>query len=247
MPDDNNEITIEEYEIGKDKNLEDFLSQDSTVELGVKYGLFAGNWRSKVLSFDNNVMVLSLPKKDVKSDDFIDIWPNVKAEVVFMKHGDGMYTFKTEIIQPNPVLGNLEIKVPEKISRLQRRRYKRVQTPGLTTYYRIYSEEGEEEEFREGEVLDISAGGMKLRLEGEKIEVGTLLELSFLFEGDSFDGIIGEVVWNAEIGDAEPKKYLHGINFIQITPNQRQKLMKHVLRLDREEYLKQKQMEKGEE
>jgi len=237
---ENQDITQEKYVIGQDKNIEDLLPLEHTVELSVKYGLFAGSWRSKVLSYEGDTIKIASPSD--KSGNKVRIWPGVKTYIVFFREGEGMFEFPTEILAENEIVGTLDIKVPAEVLRIQRRRYKRVQTPGVKAFLKVVRDDEEDDEYKEGEVLDISGGGMKLRL-SEKYEVGTVFDLKFSLENDYFDGIKGEVVWNSEIEVGGSKKYLHGINFIEITPRDRQKIIKYVMRKEAEELAKKKEME----
>ncbi|HPG59531.1 MAG TPA: flagellar brake protein, partial [Candidatus Wallbacteria bacterium] len=108
------------FEVTNLSSLEKYLSRGQVVEIEVKLGLFAGQYKSRVSNMSDKVLNMSVPSVASKH---IHIWEKTVCHLNYMR-SDGMYTFITHVIKseiyPKPILN---LAVPEKIEKIQRRRY----------------------------------------------------------------------------------------------------------------------------
>jgi len=228
------------HDIAPDNPVTKFIASAQIVEIEIKLGLFAGQYKSRVLDFGDKFIKLMVPKVDNHEKE---IWKETTVHINYMRP-DAMYTFKSRVrrceVYPRPLL---QIDIPTRIERVQRRRYVRVDTPGLMVKFRRFNEEvpydQNSEPFRMARMVNISAGGMRLDNDEFKVEKGELIEVEFLLEGYKFQHVIGELVRSLELTKRDAQKnekvfFSFGINFIQIHRVMKEKIFNFVFKKERE-------------
>lgn len=228
------------YDIGPDSPVTRYIASGQIVEIEIKLGLFAGQYRSRILDFSDKNIKLMVPKVDGKEKE---IWKDTTVHINYMRP-DAMYTFKSRVrkseLYPRPLLF---VEIPPRIERVQRRRYVRVDTPGLTAKFRVFNEEMSSAEntaeYKFARIVNLSAGGMRLDNDTVKVEKGELLELEFMIDGYKFQHVIGEIVRSLELKKVDSQKnekifYSFGINFIQIHRVHKEKVFSYVFKKERE-------------
>jgi c-di-GMP-binding flagellar brake protein YcgR len=210
------------------------------IEIEIKLGLFAGQYRSRILDFGSKYIKLMVPK--VANEDK-HIWQGTTVHINYMRP-DAMYTFKVRVrkgeVYPRPLL---LVDIPPQVERVQRRRYVRVDTPNMKISFRTFVEDvayaDNEEPFAVAKLFNISAGGLRFDSDDIQVPKGEIVELELLLEGYKFQHVLGEVVRSIELkkrnrsGDEIPF-YSHGINFIQIHRVQKEKIFSYVFKRERE-------------
>ena len=237
----NNSTTF--FEITNLASLEKYLSRGQVVEIEVKLGLFAGQYKSRVGAMSDKALSMSVPAIAGKH---IHIWEKTVCHLNYMR-GDGMYTFITRVVKseiyPKPLLNLL---IPEKIEKIQRRRYVRVDVK-IPVRMRLFKEdtsyEDQPEPFFDSTTVNISAGGLRLDSPKHKLESGEVYEFEFSLDNYKYQNILGEIVRAAEMKnpqgtlitypDGSPV-YNYGVNFIQIHRVQKEKIISYVFKCERE-------------
>lgn len=231
------------YEISNASILEKYLSTGQVVEIEVKLGLFAGQYKSRLTGIHDKYLSLVVPNVSGKN---ILFWEKIVCHVNYMRP-DGMYTFITHVIKcenyPKPIL---QLALPDKIEKIQRRRYVRVDVK-IPVKMRLYREDinydEQNEPFFEATTVNISAGGLRIDCPKRKLEVGEVYEFEFTLDDYQYKNILGEIVRAAEMKnpqgnlmtypDGSPM-YNYGVNFIQIHRIQKEKIIAYVFKRERE-------------
>lgn len=231
------------FEVTNLSSLEKYLSRGQVVEIEVKLGLFAGQYKSRVSNMTDKVLTMSVPSVASKH---VHIWEKTVCHLNYMR-SDGMYTFITHVVKseiyPKPILN---LAVPEKIEKIQRRRYVRVDVK-IPVRMRLFQEdtsyEDQPEPFFDATTVNISAGGLRLDSPKHKMELGEVYEFEFTLDNYKYQNVLGEIVRAAEMKnpqgalitypDGSPM-YNYGINFIQIHRVQKEKIISYVFKCERE-------------
>ena len=239
MADQNND-DVQFYKIEPSTPITQYISKGQIIELEIKLGLFAGQYRSRVMDFGGKYIKILVPKVDGK-EKFI--WKDTTIHINYMRP-DAMFTFKVKVrkseLNPMP---NLLVTIPPQVERVQRRRYVRVDTLKMETKFRIFNEEisimDDAESFNSGKIVNISAGGMRIDHDDIQIPKGEVIELEFTIMGFKCQRVLGEIVRSIELTkkdryNEDVKFYSHGINFIQIHRVQKEKIFGYVFQKERE-------------
>jgi c-di-GMP-binding flagellar brake protein YcgR len=151
---------------------------------------------------EEKVIIICEKGLNFETDDLI--------QIIYIDNAKGIHYFNTEVKEiDNSVI---KVRAPEFIQRYQRRQYLRVKYK-TEIEFRPVSYQGEnlthlEEKKGLGQMVDISAGGVRFTSDIELLE-GLVIETSFEL-GDSFFQNLGEVV---RIIEKEDEVYEMGIKF----------------------------------
>ncbi|MEZ7893292.1 MAG: PilZ domain-containing protein [Candidatus Wallbacteria bacterium] len=231
------------FEITNESSLQKYLGKGQVIEVEVKLGLFAGQYKSKVLTFNDKNISFAVPAVGNK---LIHLWDKTVCHINYMR-SDGMYTFMTRIVKseiyPNPILQAL---VPPKIEKIQRRRYVRVDVKLAIKMRRFHEDvpyDSQPEPFFEATTVNISAGGLRADSPKHKLEMGEVYEFEFTLDNYKYQNVLGEIVRAAEMKNAQgalltnpdgSQMYNYGVNFIQIHRVQKEKIISYVFKRERE-------------
>ncbi|MFW6269796.1 MAG: flagellar brake protein [Bacillota bacterium] len=208
-----------------------YLKVNKRIELEVNRGPYQGSFNSKISDIKNDKIKILTPT--VKGE-LVPLRKNLKLDI-FYTGNTAAYKFTSRIVdrelEPVPVL---VIKYPEKVERIQRRDYFRLQIQ-IEVKYRHVDSEGEplDDKFRETISRDLSGGGIKMVVENE-LNVDTLLELYLDIPEIKKIPIMGKVVQT----HTEEKVKTAGIEFKAINPQLRDQIVGWLF--DKQRELRQK-------
>ncbi len=231
------------FEINGPAALERYIPKGQVVEIEVKLGLFAGQYKSKVTNYKDKTISFVVPSVAGKP---VYIWEKTVCHMNYMRP-DGMFTFITRVVKseiyPKPIL---YVIMPEKVEKIQRRRYVRVDVK-IPVRMRLFKEdatyEEQDEQFFESTTINVSAGGLRVDSPKMKLELGKVYEFEFVLENYKFQHVLGEIVRAAEMKNAQgvlitypdgSAIYNYGVNFIQIHRVQKEKIISYVFKCERE-------------
>ncbi len=201
------------------------LQEDQEIFVEIK-GSHSGVYATKVL--------------DIQGGQFKMAAPQIKGATVPLNSGDnvsisytterGKFIFMTRVQDRNrEPLPHYILELPEKIYRVQRRKYVRVEVEGRVDY-RLRPVDGKEvNEFTRGRILDLSGGGVgikgSLRIEeGEEIEMEIpILELDYPLWG---------VVRRLK-EDKKGEDHRMGVAFVDIDSGIRERIIKWLFEYQR--------------
>lgn len=235
--------STQSFEVTNSMSMQKYLPKGQVVEIEVKLGLFAGQYKSKVLTFTDKAIGMSVPSL---GDSLLHIWEKTVCHVNYMRP-DGMFTFLTRVskseIYPKPVL---QFVFPPKVEKVQRRRYVRVDVK-LNLRMRLFKEDvsydAQPEQFFDAYTVNISAGGLRVDSPNAKLELGQIYEFEFTLDGYKHQHILGEIMRAAEMKNNLGAPLTHpngnpmfnyGVNFIQIHRVQKEKIIAYVFKRERE-------------
>lgn len=187
------------------------LAINKNVGLEVKEGVYKGNFKSRIEDLGPGKVVITTP---LKKGEYVPLRVGTRVTILIYEDA-AICAFDCQITSRKK--GNIPLLVlalPQKYRRIQRRDFFRLKIK-LPLQYRLLPLEGEEgEAFREGEMVDISGGGLQLRiLEEEKLPVSSLLQLRITFPAGMGEQLIkGKVMARFRRNEEE----FAGIQFFQI-------------------------------
>lgn len=156
--------------------------------------------------------------------------------VIDVAAGPAVMRYRSHVVGRNESPLSLSLAWPTKSERVQRRNHFRVEV-GIPVEFRI--EEDDKVRRGKGTTIDLSAGGMRLRL-SEALREGTVLELKLHIEADETLECVGRVVRSGEIeGARSTDRFWNGIIFQGATEGVLREITRHVMDIQRE------QMKKG--
>ncbi|UWG99193.1 PilZ domain-containing protein [Dehalobacter sp. DCM] len=163
----------------------------------------------------------------VLEGQFIPLRVGTPLEVVFANEISA-YSFAATVLKRYDVpIPTLIIEYPEKINKIQRRRYVRVQAISPVKYYVMENEAYSPEKI--GYMHDISGGGMLFQSK-EALPVRTRLMLEWNLCGIEFK--LSALVIRSQKEDE--KTYLISVEFFDITERMRDKIIRIVFEIQRE-------------
>lgn len=200
------------------------LKINQKVEVEFEEDTYPDIYLSKVADFvDAGIVITGLYQHGaplaVKKDDII---------YVYFTTDRAAYEFKSVILQrikePIPFI---LIKKPEKLNRIQRRNYFRLELDGIVGLHQEKKDGSTNK--KEVKLVDISGGGLQIKTK-LKLEEGDQIKISFkkLIKLDNL--IKGEIVRKSK-ENFEVNNY--GIEFIDIIDSDREKIIKWIFNLQR--------------
>jgi c-di-GMP-binding flagellar brake protein YcgR len=181
---------------------------------------------SRVEGTEDNCLLISVP---MYRGEIIPLRTGQKIKI-FLNGQDVSYTFLTEIVgrrwQNIPLL---VIKKPQSLIKIQRRSYMRLPVK-LDVSFRVA---GDESDFKTGETLDISGGGILFVTE-EKIEEGQILELELYLPRRKPFFCRAKVVRLLERARKKGEKNKVALEYHEITEGKRDQIINYIFEKQRE-------------
>lgn len=193
-------------------------------------------YKSNIEDVQDEVIAISIP---IKEGQYLPLRKGERVEAIYYAAEEERYRFDS-VVAGRKVDGIPVILIfkPKNLELIQRRNHVRI--PFLSEiqcikldksinieYKNQYLDENGEV-YVKGTVLDLSGGGMKLKLK-EELKLRDKIEVKLTLDDEEFE-LIGEIV-RAEL--MEDKTYLYGVNFIEIDKKTNEKLIRcifHVMR-----------------
>ncbi len=213
--------------------MDDKLKVNKRVELEIKEGVYQGTYISRVEDIGPDYVALSIPM-DGKGYIPLRIGTGLRISVIGER---ALFAFHSQIKErlkdPIPVI---LVDRPEELERIQRRRFVRLEITMQLEYCLMPDGDAEEEEleFTQGEMIDISGGGLQLKIQTrEKIEAGCIVKVkmdSFLPLKEEEGEQLARVMWSKKDDDC---CYL-GLEFTDIGQHLQDQIMGWIFEKQRE-------------
>lgn len=175
------------------------LQVNTRIEIEVEDAEYAGKYLSRIMDINHTELRIMSP-----AVQGVPIPLRVNTPIRINYVGErALYSFTTVIKQRfSDALAGFIVPMPERVERLQRRGYVRLEVQ-IHFRYRIFQEanildaEIDLDTFLKSYILDISGGGVKFYSD-EPIALNSLLEMQIGIEGIEDEILLGRVVRNRE-------------------------------------------------
>jgi len=151
---------------------------------------------------------------------------------VYFTHKKNMYFFPAKIVERSikDDIPLMQIEVTEKITRIQRRHFFRLNI-SLPVRYRehnpIQKEDVKQQKYAETTTIDVSGGGISI-ITDEKFEFDKAVECQLLLPDNKEIPFIGKVVRSEKLYDVNPDKYKTAIKFSAMENKNKESLIKYL-------------------
>ena len=201
------------------------------VNLGKDYEGKHNLYRLKVVAVYKDIIELELPKENGKRPEII-----ARGELLILSFAgrSGLNKLDVRVKEVNEIRKKFAVVRQSQVRRIQRRKYVRIPLKKEVEYQRIVNIE---DNFLPALILDISASGLKMRLkELNGVAMYQVLDLKLDKLSCAVNLLKGRVVRLEEKKDPDTGKpfYEVGIEFIDISAAQREKLIEWILSKQRE-------------
>lgn len=198
-----------------------------------------GYYKSNIENVENDIISISIP---IKEGQYIPLRVGEMIEVIYYYESD-IYKFYSKVVKRKiDVIPLIQIAYPEEVFMVQRRRFVRVPIICNVVYSKIATKENGREikvskdkiSDLKGIMVDLSGGGMRIKLQ-ETLGMGDLIQVRMPI-GEDVLSLKGKVV-RVEFDD-ENKLYMCGINFVDLDEKVRDKLIRFIFQVMREQMRK---------
>lgn len=204
---------------------EDKLYEGLSVEFFIDEGEYKGKYRTKIEELGEKIISIGVP---IKEGHFVPLREGTPLRVFFCDDLTA-YIFASVIIQrlaaPIPTL---IIEYPQRIIKIQRRKYVRVEVVNFIQY-RIVEKDGLGD-YQNGYMLDLSGGGMLIGAE-QRVKEKSLILIDFPLKEERLE-LPGKVI--RCLKDDEKKQYQLSVEFHNIVEKTRDKIIRYVFDIQRE-------------
>ena len=204
------------------------LEVNDNLELEIKSGPYQGTYPSKVADIDDEHIKILTP---YSKGELIPVRKNLFLEVYYTDER-AAYRFYTRVIQrEREPLPALYLEQPSEVERIQRRDYFRLEVTEDIKYSRIDEEGQQLEDYQQTKMLDISGGGIKMKLNDTVPPEGT--EIRILLDIEALQGIPvkGRIV---QIYNLKNREKAAGVEFVDINPQLREAIVSWIFNKQRE-------------
>lgn len=188
-----------------------------------------GYYKSNIENVDENSIYISIP---IKEGQYIPLRKGEQIEVVYYYDND-IYKFYTVVtdrqIDRIPLI---LLAKPKEVFKVQRRKFVRVPIVRNIEYAKV--EKNTSLKPLKAIMVDLSGGGIRIKI-NEDIKLGNKL-ITYIPLGQEQLILKGEVV-RLEKGE-DTKKYICGVNFTELDERSREKLIRFIFQLMREQMKK---------
>lgn len=180
-----------------------------------------GDYKSNIEDVGDNYIEISIPIKEGK---YMTLRQGERVEVIYY-HNRRIYKFISVVIgRKIDRVPLLILAKPKKLIEVQRRTFVRISCVENIKYSKI-----ETNVETKGIMLDISAGGLKLRT-AEHLKIREKIQLKILINKEEI-GVKGEIV---RVIEEQDKKYACGVRFVDLEDKISEKIVRYVFQLMRE-------------
>ena len=190
----NGNIQILEGEVFHKSNLQDVTESYILIDIPVNNGIY--------LTMNDN--------DEIEAEHYVD--------------GGSYYKFNCRVLgrTREGKLNLYKLSKPYNISKIQRRNYVRVDMVEYA-FYKLQNDNGEEV-WKKGIILDLSGGGMKIKIE-EKLSLRDRVTVNIFIAENEKVQIVGEVV---RVEKSNTGEYICGLKFKEISERTRDKIIQKV-------------------
>lgn len=171
-------------------------------------------------------ILISIPVLD---GEYLTLATGAIIEQIYYGNNN-IYQFKTKILGRTKErnLSLYRLSLPYDIKKIQRRDYVRVNFVKIINY--INAKDIENEKYKKALLLDLSGGGMRIKVE-EKLEKDDIILAKIVYE-NSIINVNGKVI---RVERTEDNKYICGIIFSDINERTREEIIKIVFKVMRKQ------------
>jgi len=171
-------------------------------------------------------ILISIPVLD---GEYLTLATGTIIEQIYYGNNN-IYQFKTKILGRTKErnLSLYRLSLPYDIKKIQRRDYVRVNFVKIINY--INAKDIEKEKYKKALLLDLSGGGMRIKVE-EKLEKDDIILAKIVYE-NSIINVNGKVI---RVERTEDNKYICGIIFSDINERTREEIIKIVFKVMRKQ------------
>lgn len=189
-------------------------------------------YKTIVQGISNKDLVISIP---VVNGIYLTLKVGEEISLVYYDDKANIFSFNCKII--NRIIENAipyySITLPYNVAKIQRRNYVRVDTVQPIKNIKKYNKETkmvEELKFTDGLLLDLSGGGMRIKLR-EKLKYDDIIvaNIGRVLEEISLKGKV------IRVDKTEDKRYIYGISFLDIDNKTREQIIKTVFEIMRKQ------------
>lgn len=189
-------------------------------------------YKSTIQDIKDEEILITVP---VSNGVYLTLEDGEKLEQIFYDNKGNVFGYKSE------VLGRItennipfyRIGKPFEITRIQRRNYVRVNILQVINYIKeeeLEKEIKEEEKYEHALLLDLSGGGMRIKIK-EELSYNDIIVANLIHDNEKII-VRGKIV---RIEKTEDKKYVCGIDFNDIDNVTREKIIRTVFRIMRKQ------------
>ena len=206
------------------------INKKLEILVGEKY------FKSNIQDIAENYIAISIP---INSGEYLPLSKGTLVDVIYYEE-DNLYKFKSVVMgrkfENIPIL---IISYPKEIVRIQRRKYVRVPTISTVKYTNLKNEPKkspssiENSEYLKAILLDLSGGGMKIKI-SEEVKLSQYLLICLTINSEDIH-IVGQAMRIIKDDDG---RFNCGLSFEFLDTSTREKIIKLIFKLMREQMKK---------
>ena len=178
-------------------------------------------YKSNLQDVTESYILIDIP---VNNGIYLTMNDNDEIEAEHYVDGGSYYKFNCRVLgrTREGKLNLYKLSKPYNISKIQRRNYVRVDMVEYA-FYKLQND-NEEEAWKKGIILDLSGGGMKIKIE-EKLSLRDRVTVNIFIAENEKVQIVGEVV---RVEKSNTGEYICGLKFKEISERTRDKIIQKV-------------------
>ncbi|MDN5293814.1 MAG: hypothetical protein PWQ91_1798 [Eubacteriales bacterium] len=205
------------------------LEINQKVELHIKLGEFAGIYPSRIEEISDRVILLAAP---IKKGRVLPVETGTPVEVCFARQ-NCFYCFASVVSgMVREKVPLVVVQKPEKIERVQRRRFVRFEVRLPVKFYLLDNQYNPLPPQLEGFTVNISGGGILLATEAE-VKIGDQLQLEIAFPDGTIIEAVGRVVRLQEVWEDRKAINYAGIEFILLSSRDQDTITRFIFQQQR--------------
>ncbi|MBE6053318.1 MAG: pilus assembly protein PilZ [Clostridium sartagoforme] len=189
-------------------------------------------YKSNVQDITDKELLITIP---VNEGVYLTVKKGDELEQIFHDNMGNLFVYKTKVLGRYEEKGIhfYRVSQPYDIKKIQRRDYVRVNIVQVINYIKerdLKEEFKSEVNYERALLLDLSGGGMKIKVKEELAYNDTII-LNLIYENEEIV-VKGKVV---RIERAEDRRYIYGISFKDIDNSTREKIIRTVFKIMRKQ------------
>lgn len=189
-------------------------------------------YKATIQDMGDSEILISIPVKD---GIYLTLNNDTVIENIFYDEKGNVFSYKAKVIGRHieKDIPFYKLTKPYDIKKIQRRDYVRVNLIQIINYVKemdLKKEIKKEEEYENALLLDLSGGGMKVKIK-EKLEKDDLIIANLKYENEKIT-IKGKII---RVEKTEDKRFICGVAFVDIDNSTREKIIRTVFKIMRKQ------------
>lgn len=189
-------------------------------------------YKATIQDINDSEILISIPVKD---GIYLTLKNDTEIENIFYDEKGNVFSYKTKVIGRHieKDIPFYKLTKPYGIKKIQRRDYVRVSLIQIISYVKeidFKKEIKREEEYENALLLDLSGGGMKVKIK-EKLEKNDLIIANLKYENEKII-IKGKII---RVEKTDDKRFICGVAFVDIDNSTREKIIRTVFKIMRKQ------------